>query len=364
MKLFMWFSPKNIPETVNTYKFSERAKIITLWLLVAGIGILLFLSRHLLPVFIWAAIAAYLLNPFVTFFSEKTKVPRAVSILVIYVMLLLLTTWAIKTVFPLFSSEAADFFSGSFDKMSISGRIASQGVLTFGDISIDLKEVITRLSDWTRTIFSSHAFPIFFGAVERAVFFLVFFIVAFYFLLEPDKYRRTFDRIIPDPYREEISSLIERMNLTIGAYIRAQVLLILIMSVASFVVLSVLRIKYTVVASLLTGVLEIIPIAGPIIATAIVAGIALLQNTAPYGLPNGLLAAIVVACYFLLRQFEDYFVIPNIASKFVNVHPIVGIFALLLGGSLGGVLGLFLAIPTAALLKVLFSYFYRKLTEN
>jgi predicted PurR-regulated permease PerM len=136
------------------------------------------------------------------------------------------------------------------------------------------------------------------------------------------------------------------------------------MSVASFIVLSVLRIKYALILCLATGLLEVIPIAGPIVATLIAATVALFQVGTPYGLSNASLAVIIAVAYFTLRQLEDYFIIPNVVSKFVKVHPVVAIFSLIVGGSVGGVLGLFLAIPTASIILVLSSYLYRKLTEE
>jgi predicted PurR-regulated permease PerM len=136
------------------------------------------------------------------------------------------------------------------------------------------------------------------------------------------------------------------------------------MSAASFITLSILRIKYALMLSLATGLLEVIPIAGPIVATVIASTVALFQITTPFGMSNATLTIIVIAAYFGLRQLEDYFIIPNVVSKFVKVHPVVAIFALMVGGSVSGVLGLFLAIPTAAIIIVFSGYIYKKLIED
>jgi predicted PurR-regulated permease PerM len=71
---------------------------------------------------------------------------------------------------------------------------------------------------------------------------------------------------------------------------------------------------------------------------------------------------VLIAAYFILRQIEDLIVIPNIVGKFVNVHPVVVLCALFIGARIGGVMGIFLALPVSAVLKVLFNYFYPKLT--
>ena len=364
MGIFEWFSPIKLPSGPTTYKFSQRAKIVTLWVVTGLLSFFLLFTAHLLPVFIWAAATAYLLNPLVTAFSRKAKIPRAISIALLYLVIGGLLFWGLKAIVPAISNEISDLTSGQYEQpSSFLAQVAVKSDINVFGANIQLKPVIEAVSGWVMSQFNNHALPIFFGALERAVLLIIFFIVTFYFLLEAGKYRIAFERIIPDPYRVEISDLIERINYTLGSYIRAQVVLILIMTGASFLILSILKIKYAVLLSIMTGILEVIPIVGPICATVIVALIAMFQATAPYGISNTLLALLVIISYFLLRQLEDYFVIPNIAARFVKVHPVLGIFALLVGGSMGGVLGLFLAIPTAAILKVLFSYIYKKLSE-
>jgi predicted PurR-regulated permease PerM len=68
--------------------------------------------------------------------------------------------------------------------------------------------------------------------------------------------------------------------------------------------------------------------------------------------------------YFTLRQVEDNFIIPNVMGPLVRLHPVVVIFAILAGGALGGAFGLFIAIPMAAVVRILLSYLYRKLTDQ
>jgi predicted PurR-regulated permease PerM len=76
------------------------------------------------------------------------------------------------------------------------------------------------------------------------------------------------------------------------------------------------------------------------------------------------MAAVVGVVYFTLRQIEDNFIIPNVMGPLVRLHPVVVIFAILAGGALGGAFGLFIAIPMAAVVRILLSYLYRKLTDQ
>ena len=104
-----------------------------------------------------------------------------------------------------------------------------------------------------------------------------------------------------------------------------------------------------------------IPLIGPWTAGAIAVTIAFFQDTAPFGWSNMTLAIVVGLTYFALRQLEDSFVIPLVIGRIVHLHPLLVIFVLVVGTSLGGVLGLILAVPIAAVLKIVVSFFYAKL---
>jgi len=365
MGLFKWFAPVKFQAYPGTYKFSFRAKIATLWIIAAIVLFFLFYFAHILPVFIWAAITAYLFSPLVNLLNQRTRLPKAVWITALYIVLAFVLYFTFQAIAPLISNEISDLASGSMEEpTTFLGRIASQGNFSVLGLDISLREQVNHFSQWVRSQLPQQAFPIIFGAAERIIILMIFFVVTFYFILESGNFVERFKAIVPHPYKQEISDLLDNMNLTLGAYIRAQVVLIIVMSVASFIILSLLKIKFAIILSLTTGILEVIPIAGPIAATAIAAIVALFQVSTPFGIPNLSLATIIIIAYFGLRQMEDYFIIPNVASKFVKVHPVAAIFALLVGGTIGGVLGLFLAIPTAAILKVFSEYIYLKLIED
>ena len=365
MKIADWFSPGKFQKSESTYKFSPSAKIAALWLLIASGIIFVYFVRHLFPVFLWAAVTAYLFNPVINYFAERTKSHRFVWIVALYVMLWVLILWGIRAIIPLVSKEVAELMSGAPDNpATIFGNIASQDNISIFGAKIDMRAQISAFASWFKDQFPSQLMPIFFGAIERTIFFIIYFVVTFYLLLDSSKFAESFERLVPEPYRAEISDLIGRINFTLGAYIRNLVVLFIIMSSASYVMLSVLQVKFALILSLSTAILELFPLIGPIIAAAGAVVVALLQGHVAFGLTNLGLAAIVAAGYFSLRQLEDYFVIPNLASRFVSVHPVLGIFALLVGASTGTALGIFLAIPAAAVLKVGLGYLYGKLTEE
>ena len=113
----------------------------------------------------------------------------------------------------------------------------------------------------------------------------------------------------------------------------------------------VLHLPYALGIAILTGVLEIIPLIGPLIATA-VAGVDAFARGGTE------LAAVVVVLYFVIRQVEDQVVMPVVIGRAVHLHPVITIFAVLVGLSVYGVLGGLLGVPIAAAVNVVFRELY------
>jgi predicted PurR-regulated permease PerM len=153
-------------------------------------------------------------------------------------------------------------------------------------------------------------------------------------------------------HRERTTDVLARIHVILGKWLRGQLLLIALVAAVAYIGLGpVAHLPYALALAVLTGVLEIIPLIGPLIATAIVAIDAFARGGA------GLAAAIIVF-YFVLRQVEDQVVMPVVIGRAVHLHPVVTIFAVLVGLSIYGVLGGLLGVPIAAALNVIFRELY------
>lgn len=345
--------------------FSKWGSIITLWVIAAFSIVILFLGRQYLGSFLIAGITAYIFNPLISFCASKTKVPRIWWILLLYILLGILLFLVIRGVFPLIKNEIIDLASGSPNQPNtFLGRLSSQGTIQLPGFTIDLKVQVSNFTEWLTNQVLNNTANVLYKVFDTFIHFIIFLMITFYLLLDMEKFIRQTIRIIPQPYRREVWQIGLQINRTLGAYIRGLVVLIIIMSVASFCALQALGVRYALVLSLATGILEAAPLLGPILATILAATVALFQPQVAYGLNNITLVIIVISIYFVLRQLEDYFIIPNVVGQFVHVHPALAIFALILGGHLGGAWGLFLAIPIAATLKVMVSYLYTKSIEG
>jgi predicted PurR-regulated permease PerM len=202
------------------------------------------------------------------------------------------------------------------------------------------------------------------GVFEGLVLLLVFLVVTFYLLVQAEQIIERMYSLIPLPYRQEVRELGRSIDRVLGAYIRSQALLIVLMAVLTYIPLSILNVKYALVLAIATGFLEIIPFVGPYTAASAAMTVALLQGTTPFGWPVWLLVVVIGVIYLVLRQMEDHLIIPNLVGHIVELHPVIVIFSILAGGALAGGLGLLLAVPVAATIRIILTYLYSKLIDS
>jgi predicted PurR-regulated permease PerM len=344
-------------------KFSPSAKSIILIVIVLFIFFVLRYSGQIIHPFIWAIITAYLFAPLIYFLETKTRVSRIFWIMSAYIIIGVTIYWALSYAIPIANNEVSEIIgTGTVKGASFLGNIEKIGKGNLFGFVIDYGDVASMMRVWLSSKIKALALPVFFGFMERFILICAYFIITFYLLLDGEKYIRLFLLLFPAKYRRELTDVAADINETMGTYIRGQVILILIMSLASWIVLSILKVNYSLILCLATGVLEVVPVIGPLIATTLAALVAFYQPAVAWGLTNVTLTLIVIAAYFILRQIEDMIVIPNIVGKFIHVHPVIVLFAIFIGARIGGVLGIFLALPVSAVLKILFNYFYPKLT--
>lgn len=344
---------------------SPRTKAIVFWLLLGATIYLLTLVPHVLSPFIWALVTAYIFQPIINALQRASRLPRRFISAVLFFVLFLSLGLVIGAAMPILRRQAIELAyqaPGMIQAVDLQLRTRSPQIAARFDIdSTALQRQIADLTNqWTQAA-PRRALGVLQQLFAFLLEFLVYLVATFYFMLEGDRIYAAARRLIPARFHRESDRLIFEINRTLGGYLRGQVLLVVIMSSVTYVALSVYGVRYAGVLAVATGLLELIPILGPWTAGTIAVGVAALQPTTPFGWTNLTLAIVVGVTYFVLRQLEDTLVIPTLIGRIVNLHPLIMIFTLLAGTTLGGVLGLFLAVPFAAVLKILGSYLVEKL---
>ena len=323
---------------------------IVLFALIAGF---IYGARRILVVFLFAVLFAYLLEPLVSLVQRRSKLSRgsrSLAILQVYVILLLIISGVLLGIGSRVADEGrrlAAALPGLLDQMS-SGRIVSQ----FGGKhgwSFDTQNRVQQLFGAHREAISAWASD--FGRrvtmlLANAVWLIVIPVLAIFFLRDGREFADSVIQVVErKPQRQFLRSIIEDLNLMLAGYIRAQLILVGLSLVVYTVVLLLLRVPYAIILGLLGGAMEFIPFAGPLVAALVIFGVALLT-----GYQHLVLIALFLA---LWRLVQDYVSSPRIMGGKLELHPLAALFAILAGGEIAGVIGVYLSIPIVAALRIL-----------
>ena len=352
----------------RSIRFPLWAKVTTVAIVIVLALLLLRAMGGLLNPFLWALITAYLLNPLVRALSDRSRIRRVWWVLLIYVVTGLLLFAGFNSLWPRLISQFTDLQAALPEFARTTTQwLEQRGTLRFGNFSVDLRpaeeDIVAWFTDWVSELTASVP-ELVLGVIERLILLLVYLVVTFYLLLQADQLAEAFYGLIPAPYRAEIRELGRSVDRVLGAYIRSQLLLIVLMAVVTYIPLTLLGIQYALVLAIATGFLEVIPFVGPYTAAGSAMLVAALQTTTPFDWPNWLLALVVGLIYLILRQAEDHLIIPNLVGHIVKLHPVLVIFSILAGGHLGGAMGLLIAVPLAATVRIILVYLYSKLVDS
>ena len=174
-------------------------------------------------------------------------------------------------------------------------------------------------------------------------------ILAFFFLKDADSFRRSALMMLPQGrIRWRGDELFQDINSTLAAYIRAQLISCLLIGSICTAGFAVLGVRYALVLGLVAGMIEFIPLLGPVV-------VAVLAGTVA-GFDSVTKALAVLLFLGVLRIVQDYVLYPRIIGSGIHLHPLAVILAILAGHELAGVAGIFLAIPVIAVLTVTYRH--------
>ncbi|MGH2448186.1 MAG: AI-2E family transporter [Chloroflexota bacterium] len=345
----------------ETSTFSGRTKLVVLLLMVAVAIIVLVRIHSIVFPFLWAFVTAYLVLPIVNYLSQKGGLPRLAAVLLIYAGASLALLAASRYLFPLITSEVTIFVE-DIPRLEVS-LINLVGPRPLGiDIASLLSQLLHAASGVTSN--SRTAGHLLVNVAEGLVKVFLYLVATFYLLMDGPRLGQAVRRMIPPEHRTEIVALGRQINLTWQQYIRGEMVLFLIMAIATSVGLTILGVPGAIFLGLASGALELLPLIGPYVAAALAVSVAYVNGTNPFGWGQVLYAIVVAAMYLVFRQAEDYFVVPHVLGRAVRLHPLVVLFSVTAGGLVAGLFGLAVGVPVAASIKAVLSYLYAKLRDQ
>ena len=309
---------------------------------VGAIGFVFFSLRQIIAALLFAVVIASGIEPVVRWFGKR-RVPRLAAVLIIYLFAFAFLAGIIYLVVPIIADEVTSFLDSfpRYQRILLRELRAFQSLPFYDSFSENAEDIILNPPFDLGAIGSGTVDVIFsiFGGIVSGVILVV---VSFYLASQENGIEHFLRMVTPLQDEEYVIDLWNRSQAKMGQWFRAQALLGVIIGVLVYIALTLLGIPYAFLLALLAAILEIVPIIGPILAAAPAVFFALL--TSP------VLGLIVAVTYVIIQQLESHLLVPLVMQRTVGLNPLVVIIALLSGARLGGILGMFLAVPIAAVL--------------
>lgn len=312
---------------------------------------ILYLTKDIIVWFIFALVIAVLFN-FLIDILEKKKIPRLLAAILLYLGFFALLSFFIYETAPLMLSEIKEF-SQNFPAYlaRISPFFEKVGIETFKNKEIFIETLQSSLTKAGGSIFQA-LFSIFGGATST----VLVIALAFFISLEKQFIERIVAAFSPQRYRDYLLGLWRRARKKVSGWFVTRVIGVVFVGAAMYLVLRILNVKYAFVLSLLAGVLDLLPIVGPLIAGALT--FILISLTSFFQ------AVFATGTFIVIQQIENNLLFPILFKRFVGVPPVLVLVALAVGGKLWGVAGAILGIPLAGVIyEVLKDYLARKKEE-
>ena len=316
-------------------EYLSKNHFLTTVILVAGAYFLFQIKTILLALFISYIIMAAL-TPIVRGL-KRFRFPNFLAVIIVYSFVIAAIVLLIIPILPFFVSQIQALFKAIPTYLNLASQVLG--------FQVSNTQIENYLSPFTGLIgqnalsFTSR----FFGGIFTVI---SIFVLSFYMLIEREKIGKALPNLLPEEYRQKGILTIHLVEQKLGAWLRGQIVLSLVVGTISWIILTILGIPFALPLAILAGVLEIIPTLGPIIA-AIPAVIVALAISPIMGLS-------VILVYVGIQLAENNILVPKIMQKAVGLNPVVIIIAILIGARLFGVLGALLSIPfvSAAIITI------------
>lgn len=304
----------------TSFTITVRTLLITLSLCAIG-WLLLQITSVIVALYISALITLFL-TPVIDW-AQKRRIPRALSAATVYIALL--------SIFATVGVAGFRPIAAQINVLTLSIPTYLSEAVPNPQFAEVLKKQVTEQS--------GNFLSATLGVFSNAFFVISILVFTFYLLVEFDSVKRLGLTLSPPKYRKRMEDLFYTIENTLGAYLRGQLLLGFIVGICTYIGLTLLQIEYALSLALLAGVLEIIPVIGPIISA-----IPALIVAIPGGWWN---IAGVGLLYTLIQQLENNVLVPQVLKSTVGLNPLVTLLIILIGGSVFGTLGIILSVPTA-----------------
>lgn len=308
-------------DTSTTIIFRVIMALLALWFL--------YVIRDVIWLFLIAIIITAALNPIIRRTQKLLKSKRGISVSGVYILFFSALGLLIAVIAPLLSDQFDQLGRDlpHFIEQFVPDTMVVPQEISFGDVGQKFVALINNPFSTTVGLFST------------IISIVAVISMSFYMSLQKDGLKNALLITTPKQYKSYIASLVDRIQENFGRWMVGQAVTMVFVGILYYLALTVLGVPYAPVLALIGGLLEIIPYFGPIMASvpAILFGL----------MVDPMVGAMVAIAYFVINMIENHFLIPKIMNKAVGLNPVLIILALLIGGKIAGIVGIFLAVPIA-----------------
>ncbi|MGH7023334.1 MAG: AI-2E family transporter [Caulobacteraceae bacterium] len=327
--------------------------------LVAATAVLLFLYmvRDVLFPFVAAGVIAFVLTPAVDWLAHRTRSPRIVGAIGVFVGLVLLAALFIAFAGPVIGRAVVHTLSNLPVIITrLAARLLAGRSLDLLGQPMNAQQVSAAAMQGLGQLARSSRLASLMALTAGAVFaFLLSWVLLFYFLVDGPRIRRGLTWLVPPAHRPLARQIWRHLSVALRRYFVGVGVVMIYAAVAAYIGLGLfLGLRHAVLLAALTGLLEMIPVAGPL-SSAVIAGLAAVEHATGAA---GILAYVAYAV--ALRLSIDQLIGPVVLGQAARLHPTLVIFCFLSGGLLFGVTGVILAVPVALSVKAALSQLYRR----
>ena len=309
-----------------------------------------------------AAFVAYLINPAVVYLTTRTRMQRVSAVNLVYFSAVILLIGLPATLLPIFADEAQFVIEDILN-------LANQLRQTLSS-PIRIGSLVFHLEEWGQSIFQAQN-AVLSPIPERTLqllettsvgvlWFLVILVSVHLFLSQWPAMRDLLINLAPPPYRPEIEELYNRIRRVWLAYLRGQIVLMLIVGVVFTLAWLILGIPGAFVLGVIAGLFTLVPDVGPFLAMVLAAGVALLEGSTWIPLSNFWVTGIVLIVYLVLINLKNFFLRPYIMGRSVHMNEALVFIAIIIATILKGILGALLVVPLLASVVVIAGYIQRR----
>ena len=322
----------------------------------------LFYAREAVSALVIAGFSAYLINPIVTFLLERTRLSRAWVVNIVYFSALVLLVGLPATFTPIFFDEAQLVVEDLLDLTTELNQTLSQPV-QFGAYVFhfeQLGEGLTRLQNTVLSPLPEELLQLLESTSVGVLWFLVIMVSVHLFLSNWPTMRDWLLELAPPAYQDETRELYRRIRQVWMAYLRGQIVLMLIVGVVFTIAWWIIGIPGALALGVIAGFFTLVPDVGPFLAAMLAIGVALLEGSSWIPLSNVWVAGITLATYLVLINLKNFWLRPYVMGRSVHMNEGLVFIAIMAATILEGIMGALLIVPVLATMAVIGEYVRRR----